>query len=813
MPLFDLVMVSTVLMLVRGFVEGEKRVELAHLGLEIERIGEGFYLADRYRIVKTFDLKNLEVPVKPMLSCKEMPLPGNSSSVQVRGIAELCERLAKDVDNVEAIFTKSTEARSRRGLLTGLFRGAAKGVRRLFQVKRSGIRYERLVTDGARAGAKKGKLKSFLISTAAGAGGSAAYDVLSAPADKLVKARVKETEIQREEVSDLIGVIDANQDFLKVNNLNNNRVEQWARNVSVDIDLLYRNESVTRAFVQMTTDQQSLSQYVVQYLLWQRQLDRLKRIVSRAHTGYLSSELADEEEIQAELNELRETLASLNQSLVLRNISEYYRIPIASVASTKERIAIQIDIPVAEIGKETRFELLQLKQQPFRCPVENCSGMIEWKFKDDLIVTSEQFEILGTDERAKWFCTPGSAQRLCYREEHEGPVRVDECIKSILENDEFRYECSAKFSNEQYRPVLLKGGEIYETREQNGQVIGQFVKKDRSFGKIGNFTFANMSFMVEAKGRESGFFGEKTLHALKVAKNRGVARRMGGIRERAGLNLAQIDRVLSEVEGSLAKEGEEESFVGRVITSMHRYVWFSQLCTAVAIATLIRNRAIPNFGFLIVNPYVTMASALNVSRIEEAVIDSGKEAASAFNPLNWLKWRAEAIAIGTIEWLVVLLIVSTLAMIVYQLLFRVINLYYYRGLDIAARREYNALVTFTVKEKGIFSENIRHVQIKTSLQLEDSSEKLIANRMYLHQSGDMLIALTPVTLRDSAGRCRDVLKNISISRLRWKNNLAFDSYAQIRALKASIVLFESDSEAKAEKGDPNGNSSVPGIAK
>lgn len=169
---------------------------------------------------------------------------------------------------------------------------------------------------------------------------------------------------------------------------------------------------------------------------------------------------------------------------------------------------------------------------------------------------------------------------------------------------------------------------------------------------------------------------------------------------------------------------------------------------------------------------------------------------------------AEAIAIGAIEWLVLCLIVSTLAMVIYQLLFRVINLYYYRGLDITARREYNALVTFTVKEKGIFSENIRHVQIKTNLQLEDSSERLIANMMYLHQSGDMLIALTPVTLRDRAGRCRDVLKNISISRLRWKNNLAFDAYARVKALKASIILFEGYSELKIEKGDSNGNSSV-----
>lgn len=370
MPLFDLVTVGTVLCMFVLVAEGEKRVELAHLGLRIDRLGEGVYVSDRYRIVKTFDLKNLEVPMKPMLSCKQGPLPGNSSTVQGQGIAELCERIAQEVDNVETIFSKPTGERLRRGLLTGLFRGAAKGFKRVFQVKRSGIRYERLVNSGGRAGSKKGKLKSFLISTAAGAGGSAAYDVLSASADKLVKAKVKEAEIQKEEVSDLIGLVDANQDFLRMNNLNNNRVEQWARNVSADINLLYRNESVTRAFVQMTTDQQSLAQYVVQYLLWQRQLDRLKRIVSRAHTGHLSSELADEGELQSELNELKETLSALNQSLVLKNISEYYRIPIASVASTDERIAIQLDIPVAGIGKETRFELLQLKQQPFRCPVK-----------------------------------------------------------------------------------------------------------------------------------------------------------------------------------------------------------------------------------------------------------------------------------------------------------------------------------------------------------------------------------------------------------------------------------------------------------
>ena len=56
MPLFDLITAGSVLRLLLVFVEDEKRVELAHLGLRIDRLGEGIYVPDRYRIIKTFDL-------------------------------------------------------------------------------------------------------------------------------------------------------------------------------------------------------------------------------------------------------------------------------------------------------------------------------------------------------------------------------------------------------------------------------------------------------------------------------------------------------------------------------------------------------------------------------------------------------------------------------------------------------------------------------------------------------------------------------------------------------------------------------------
>ena len=178
MPLGSRIKVIIVLGWLSAVWAGQKELELAHLGLKVVGLGRAVSLFENYRLIKTVDLRNLERPVKLSLACE---LYGNKTFGPNDRIKTLCDQLVQEVNSIESIFNGHSQIRGRRGVLSGFFKATGRGLKRLVNIKRSGIRYQRLYNPGEVVGASKGsRVKKFLYTAAAGAGGSAAYDVVSA---------------------------------------------------------------------------------------------------------------------------------------------------------------------------------------------------------------------------------------------------------------------------------------------------------------------------------------------------------------------------------------------------------------------------------------------------------------------------------------------------------------------------------------------------------------------------------------------------------------------------------------------------------
>ena len=776
----------------------DKSIELAHLGIRVEHFGRGASFESEYRLIKVLDINNLEIPIKPELECARH---NNVADPNKSAIEVMCTRLKNELDQYQAIFNDQNRSRNRRGL-AGVGKLFGRLGSRLSRIRfRSGrvrnLKYKRFRNPGEQitnSASKSSKVKKIASGMLAAAAGSATYDLISSSTDKLTGAVVQEAEMQKTQASEVVGLVESDQQFLKINNLNNDKVEKWSQNMSNHVRLLYKNESVTRVFLELISDQQKVEQYLTQNLLIENQINRIKRITDLADTGYLSRELICEEELQATLDEVKVSLGLMHSYLVLNNIDDYYRIPIASVEYSENRTAVQIDVPISSKPINHYKQLLLVNKMPFRCPMNNCSGIVEFKLEDNLLILDSDSNLVATGQDSQWECTDNRKNRLCYSLQDKSSYSIDKCLESLLESEEFNYNCTIRKSDRRYTPIQLNNTAIYSTSVIDGVVKGKLILKSNPLDeKFEQFTFNKMNFNISELEQVKVSELSHTENRIATVE---LNNKLNKLEQQARINLDKIKLEFDNLKGWSGAELGDYSKLQKLVGKMHKYNWFSHLCSIVIMAILIRKRLLPNIGFVIINPHIISTSAENIltSPLVNATLSTAKQVAynslDEINPIHLIMAMLESAIEWFIDWCMVISMCSICAIIIYQILFRVVHIYTYKGIDLTNLNQApnNAILSFEVRESNLFSEKFHSVQLNTYIKLEGTEDRVVINKAYISYMGGQIRMLTPISIH-SYSYTRDVFTSIDMSKVRWRRGYEFNQYRAIRVIECTISLI------------------------